>query len=103
MRDESERRQSSIAGGVFAFAVLALMTYLAIAALQGRYGLFSLLRAEAQEAILTAELSDLRSARAYIARKARGLSTDTLEPDLLDEQARRVLGLGRGDEVIIRR
>lgn len=102
MHEKSPRGNASLGGTVFAIAVLAMMAYLAIAALQGRHGLFSLIRAEAEEGSLRLELSELRAARASIANKAHRLSTETLDPDLLDEQARRVLGVGRGDEVIIR-
>jgi cell division protein FtsB len=102
MYEKFQKRHSGLAGTVFVIVVLAMMAYLAIAALQGRHGLFSLIRAEAEEESLKVELNELEAARASIANKARRLSTETLDPDLLDEQSRRVLGVGRADEVIVR-
>ncbi len=78
------------------------MCYLCFAALQGEHGLLSLFRIEAQEARLHGELAELRIERETISNKTRRLSTDHLDLDLLDEQARRVLGLGRPDEIMIR-
>ena len=78
------------------------MGYLSFAALQGEHGLLSLFRIEAQETRLREELASLQTERARIANKTERLSTERLDLDLLDEQARRVLGLGRPDEIIIR-
>ena len=89
-------------GAVFSIVAMALMAYLSLAALQGEHGLFSLFRAESDEARLQAELDRLRGERASIANKTHRLSSETLDLDLLDEQARRGLGLGRPEEIIIR-
>ncbi len=102
MQYESEQRRSGVAGAVFAIVAIALIGYLTLAALQGDHGLFSLFQIEAQEARLRTELSDLQAERMAIANKARRLSTEDLDLDLLDEQARKVLGLGRPDEILIR-
>jgi cell division protein FtsB len=99
---ESEGRRASFAGAIFGIVVIALMGYLTFAALQGEHGLFRLFQVEAQEKRLQTELARLRAERALIANKARRLSGPTLDLDLLDEQARRTLGLGRPDEVLIR-
>ena len=89
-------------GAVLAIIVVALMGYLSFAALQGEHGLLSLFRVEAQETRLRAELAALQAERASIANKTERLSAEHLDLDLLDEQARKVLGLGRPDEIIIR-
>ena len=73
-----------------------------IAALQGEHGLFRLFQIEAQEKRLQAELAKLTAEREAIANKTHRLSSATLDLELLDEQARRVLGLGRPDEMLIR-
>ncbi|HRO10988.1 septum formation initiator family protein [Amaricoccus sp.] len=88
-------------GAVFVIVVVALMGYLSFAALQGEHGLLSLFRIEAQETRLAGELAALQAERARISNKAERLSTERLDLDLLDEQARKVLGLGRPDEIII--
>ena len=102
MYPESEPRRGSFGGAVYAIIVIALMCYLTFAALQGEHGLFRLFQVEAQETALQDYLTELQAERAAIANKTRRLSTDRLDLDLLDEQARRLLGLGRADELIIR-
>jgi cell division protein FtsB len=102
MYPESEPRRGGLGGAVFAVIVIALMCYLTFSALQGEHGLFRLFQVEAQETRLRSELAALQAERAAIANKARRLSTEHLDLELLDEQARRVLGLGRADEVMIR-
>ena len=97
-----EPRRRGVAGGIFAIVVIALVCYLTFAALQGEHGLFSLFQVEAQEGRLRAEVSELKAERAILENKTRRLSTDTLDPDMLDEQARKVLALGRPDEIMIR-
>ena len=81
--------------------VIALTSYLTFAALQGEHGLFSLFRVQAEEGELREELGALKAERATIQNKTTRLSTETLDLDLLDERARRVLALGRPDEIII--
>lgn len=98
--DPEPRR--GIFGAVFVLVVVALMGYLCFAALQGEHGLLSLFRIEAQETRLRSELADLQAQRATILNRTRRLSAEYLDLDLLDEQARKVLGLGRADEIIIR-
>jgi cell division protein FtsB len=102
MYPENEPRHGGFGEMVFAGVAIALICYLAIAALQGEHGLFSMLRVEADEARLQEQLSDLQAERATLENKTGRLSIDGLDPDLLDEQARKVLGLARPDEIIVR-
>jgi cell division protein FtsB len=99
---DSDIRRTGIGGSVFAIVVIALMVYLTFAALQSQHGLFSLMRVEAQETRLRQELAAIQAERAMIANKTARLSIGSLDADLLDEQARKVLGLGRPNELIIR-
>jgi cell division protein FtsB len=99
---DPEPRRTGVGGAVFAIAAIAMIAYLALAAFQGEHGLFNLFRIEAQEARLRSELTALQAERAAILNETRRLSVETLDLDLLDEQARKVLGLGRPDEIIIR-
>lgn len=99
---DNEAPRGAFAGAAFAVVAIALMAYLVFAALQGQHGLFRLFQIEAQEKRLQAELDALRAERAAVENKTRRLSTETLDLDLLDEQARKTLGLGRPDEILIR-
>jgi cell division protein FtsB len=101
MYPEPEARRHSLGGAVVAAGVIALMCYLTFAALQGEQGLFRLFQIEAEETRLRAELADLQAERAAMANKTERLS-GRLDLDLLDEQARKVLGLARPDELLIR-
>jgi len=85
------------------FAVcVALGAYFTFAAVQGDYGLFERVRTEADARILHAELADMKDRVAALENKTRRLSDDFLDLDLLDEQARQILGLIRHDEIVIR-
>jgi cell division protein FtsB len=97
------RKNSGAFGGILYFAVFLCLTgYFVFAAVQGDYGHLRRIQIEAEETELLAQLSDLRSERARIENKTRRLSDQYLDLDLLDEQARKRLGLARIDEVIIR-
>lgn len=98
----ARHRRSNLGGVVFAGITIALMSYLTFAALQGERGLFRLFQVEAQASRLQEELAALQSERAAIAVKTQGLASERIDLELLDEQARKVLGLARADEIIIR-
>jgi len=101
MNIQSEPGRRRFRGAIFATALIAMMSYLTFAALQGEHGLFTLFQIEAQETRLHAELAELVTERARIENKTRRLSTESLDLDLLDEQARKVLSLARADEILI--
>lgn len=102
MYRESGRMPGSAGNAVFGVVVIALMSYLTFAALQGEHGLFRLFQVEAQEKRLRGELVELQTERAAVANKVRRLSTQHLDLELLDERARHVLGLARADEIMVR-
>ena len=80
---------------------LSLSLYFTFAAVQGDYGLFRRIEIEAEISTLEAERARLLAQVAEMENKTRRLSDDFLDLDLLDEQAREVLGLLRTDEVVI--
>lgn len=86
---------------VFA-AAFTLGGYFTFAAVQGDFGLFR--RAEILDvaARLEAERAMLEAEVARMENLTRRLSDDYLDLDLLDQQARDILGLVRADELIIR-
>jgi cell division protein FtsB len=86
---------------VFA-AAFTLGAYFTFAAVQGDYGLFRRAEILDEAARLEAERDALRAEVARMENLTRRLSDDFLDLDLLDEQARDVLGLARADELIIR-
>ena len=81
---------------------LLLMAYFGFAAIQGDFGHFRRNQVNAEAKILQQELAQLQEVRHYLENKTNRLSDKYLDLDLLDEQARKVLGMAREDEVIIR-
>lgn len=85
------------------FTVLFSMgAYFTFAAVQGDYGIFRRVQVEAEIEVLRGELDDLEVEVAALRNKTRRLSDTYLDLDLLDMQAREVLGLMRGDEILLR-
>lgn len=76
--------------------------YFTFAAVQGDYGVFR--RAEIALAArdLDVQLSQLNGEVAEMENLTKRLSDTFLDLDLLDQQARDVLGLLRADEIVVR-
>jgi len=81
------------------FGVLVLF-YLCFHAISGERGVVALFKETRRLAALKVELAEVVSAREAIDKKVRGLSSHSLDLDLLDEQARLVLGLASKNEVV---
>ena len=99
---DSEKSQYAYAAYLIAGLAFLTLIYFTFAALQGDFGLFRLIEIESEEQRLLIELDGLKAEHAAIANKTHRLSNQYLDLDLLDEQSRKVLGLARGDEIIIR-
>ncbi len=89
------------------FALYIVLTcvlglYFTFASIQGNYGLLRRVQIDAEAAELERDLSELREEVAGYRNKTHRLSDDYLDLDLLDEQARDVLGFVRVDEVVFR-
>ncbi|RMH44559.1 MAG: septum formation initiator family protein [Alphaproteobacteria bacterium] len=87
---------------VYFSACLVATAYFAFAAVQGDFGLFRRIQLEAEIATERTELSRLEARRDFLRNKTRRLSDAWLDLDLLDEEARRVLGYIRADEIVVR-
>ena len=80
----------------------ALSIYFALAAVQGDFGLFRKAQILAEVAALQAEQARLEADLARATNLTHRLSDAYLDLDLLDQQARDVLGYVRADEIVIR-
>ena len=90
-------------GALIFFAVaFALSVYFTFAAVQGDFGLFRRVEIEAERDALIRDLAALNGRIDEMENLTRRLSDDFLDLDLLDQQAREVLGLLRADEIVIR-
>ena len=85
---------------VFAIALM-LGLYFTFAAVQGDYGLFRRAEILSDAKKLEAELTVLKNEVDKMSNLTLRMSDDYLDLDLLDEQARDILGQIRSDEVII--
>ena len=90
--------------GTFLFfaVAFALCVYFTFAAVQGDFGLFRRAEIDAENRKMAEQLMDVQQQVGEMENLTRRLSDDYLDLDLLDEQARNVLGLMRSDEIVIR-
>ena len=96
------RTRPAIAPLFYFGTAIVLGLYFTFAAVQGAFGLFNRVQVEAEIVDLRAERDRLVQDLAVVTNRARRLSDDYLDLDLLDERARDLLGLARPDEIIIR-
>lgn len=90
--------------GTFVFFTLALglATYFTFAAVQGDFGLFRRAEIAAEADALQMQLETAQQEVVRMENLTQRLSDGFLDLDLLDEQARSVLGMIRADEIVIR-
>ena len=98
----TRRSRPALGSVIFLGLMLLLGLYFAFAAVQGDYGVFRRAELDAEAAQLRQELDMLHTEVARLENLTRRLSDEYLDLDLLDEQARDVLGLIRNDEIVIR-
>jgi cell division protein FtsB len=90
--------------GVLTFFAIAfaLCVYFTFAAVQGDFGLFRRAEISAEAEQLKILLSSIQIDIRHMENATLRLSDDYLDLDLLDQQARSVLGMLRADEIVIR-
>ncbi len=90
-------------GGLMCMVLaLSLAGYFTFAAVQGDFGVFRRVQINAEATALIAERAQLYAELAQMRNLTHRLSDQFLDLDLLDQQARDVLGYLRADEVVIR-
>jgi cell division protein FtsB len=90
-------------GWILPLIVMSLTVYFAYFAIYGKHGLVSWLRLHDMIEVRQAELERVKSEHQALERRVRLLRPDSVDPDLLEEQARARLGLSEPDEVVILR
>jgi cell division protein FtsB len=80
---------------------LALVVYFGYYGLYGQNGLISLVQLSRDVELKKAELSKLEVEKTQLARRVDLLGPKTLDPDLLDEQARASLGYAAPGEITV--
>jgi cell division protein FtsB len=95
-------QRPKLGAAMYFMLAFTLGSYFTFAAVQGDYGVFRRVQIDAEAEMLRAERDRLSRELAEITNKTRRLSDEYLDLDLLDQQARDVLGLIRADEIVIR-
>jgi cell division protein FtsB len=92
-------QRPALGAAIYFMITFTLGSYFTFAAVQG---VFRRVQIDAEAEMLAAERDKLALELAILTNKTQRLSDDFLDIDLLDQQAREVLGLIRADEIVIR-
>lgn len=98
----TQRNRLSLGGLLYFMGALMLALYFTFAAVQGDYGVFRRAEVMADTRDLQVHLDALHAEVARMENLTERMSDQYLDLDLLDEQARDVLGMVRMDEIVIR-
>lgn len=82
-------------------SLMALILYFAFFAFLGERGWFALQDLRLQEAVLEQQLETLQSRRQALEAQVQLLRPESLDPDMLDERIRFMLGYAAPDERIL--
>lgn len=94
------RRTILTALGLYTFAAL-FIGYFGVNAFTGAHGLRAQADLDKQLAKMEAELSQLKAERAVWERRVALLRADKIDPDMLDERARALLGYADPRDVML--
>lgn len=98
----SARRRTGIAGYVAMLVGLLLLTYFGYYALYGDRGLLAQRRLEREVMVTEDKLATLKKEREVLEKRTGGLRPESLDADLIEQQAREQLGLTReGEQVVV--
>lgn len=97
MRD-LKRRVRHVIGPVLG---CLLVTYFIYHSIQGDHGMLAWRQLDLRVVEAEATLSDLQVERDSLERKVRMLRPESLDPDMLEEQARRLLNFSHPDDIVI--
>lgn len=95
---EIRRRGRHVAGAILGALLFAYFTFHAV---QGDRGLLAWVQLKQQITHATADLNSSAAERGIWEKRIVLLGANRLDPDMLDERARLITGLGRKDEIII--
>ncbi len=81
--------------------VTLAITYFGFHMMNGERGVYAYVRESHKQELLEKELSQITEKREAMELKVSGLRNDSLDLDLLDQQARHMLGLMGQDETLV--
>ena len=77
------------------------ISYFGFHAFSGDHGIQAQHQYDQQKQELTAELADLHAQRVALERRVSLMKASALDPDLLEEKSRQMLGLVHPDDVVV--
>ena len=95
------RRRSPFRHVILPLFAVGVFAYFTHHAMTGSLGLVSRQQYEARIVELKDELAQVERTRKALDRKTAMLRDGSLERDMIDEQARRLLGVTRANEIVI--
>ena len=95
---ELRRRTRGLAGP---FLGAVVVVYFAYHTVQGDRGLIAWMRMKSEVVQAEQALTALKDQEQALEHRVRLLRSDSLDPDMLDEQARRMLNMVRPDEMVV--
>ena len=98
MRSEFSKRLQQVVGPIISITLLAYCVYHII---QGERGLLSWMRLKNKIQTLEHQLTKVQDEQSLIEQRVYLLRPDSLDRDMLEEQARKVLNYAQKDEIII--
>ena len=94
-------RQPLLRSLAFPVVTLGLAAYFGYYLVYGNHGVLNLARVQQQIELKQAQLDRVRSQREALEHRVSLLRPESVDPDMLEEQARSRLGLTERDEVVI--
>lgn len=96
-----QRRNSRRRKLLLPLGTIAVMAYFGYHSFNGDYGIWSRDRMKREAISLEAELQSLKAERVALQERANLLRPESLDPDMIDERARRNLNVLKSDEIVI--
>lgn len=98
MRTEFPKRFQQVVGPIISITLLGYFVYHII---QGERGLLSWMRLKQKIEVSEQKLTNVQEEQSRIEQRVYLLRPDSLDRDMLEEQARKILNYARKDELII--
>ena len=95
---ELRSRARHVVGPVIGICAIGYFAYHAIS---GQRGMLALRQLTQQVAVASLELDTVRGERKALEHNVKLLHPESLDPDMLDERARLMLGYGYADDIIV--
>lgn len=95
--------QKAARGWSFPLLVMALVVYFSYFAVYGTHGLLRWMDLQVQISAKQAEFDRVKAEHEVLEKRVRLMRPESVDPDMLEEQARARLGLTAPDEVVILR